>query len=111
MWRERAGKHRQAPALAVPLGHPWQSATVEADIILYPFTRQTNPGIAAMLLLQFVSYHFQMGFAKVVQYTQVRRQRARSYLSELFRSGHSCDVGFVWALCTPHAECRSCPAW
>ena len=43
-----------------------------AAVILYPFTPVTDPGTAAMLLLQHVSYHVQMGFAKVVQYTQAR---------------------------------------
>ena len=58
----------------------------EAVIILYPFTRQTNPGLAVMLLLQHVSYHIQMGFTKVVQYTQVRHRPDRCDLVLLTHS-------------------------
>ena len=60
--------------LAQTLGPPWQSLSTEAAIVLYPFTRQTSPAHAVMLLLQHVAYHIQLGFVKVLQYTQVRRR-------------------------------------
>ena len=40
--------------------------------MLYPFTPTTDADLAADLLLQHVSYHVQLGFAKVIQYTQAR---------------------------------------
>ncbi len=40
--------------------------------MLYPFTPSTDAEVAANLLLQHVSYHLQLGFAKVIQYTQAR---------------------------------------
>jgi len=57
------------PQTAQPAGG---APVAGAAVILYPFTPVTDPGTAAVLLLQHVSYHIQMGFAKVVQYTQAR---------------------------------------
>ena len=61
---------------------------MEAVIILYPFTRQTNLRLAVMLLLQHVSYHIQMGFTKVVQYTQVRHRPDGEDMVVLINSQH-----------------------
>ena len=69
-----AGKYRQTPVSA-PLPVQPQGLPTEAAIILYPFTRHTKLELAVTLLLQHVAYHTQMGFTKVVQYTQVRRHR------------------------------------
>lgn len=57
---------------------------MQASIVLYPFTLSTDAEVAADLLLQHVSYHLQLGFAKVVQYTQARpcnAERERTRLS------------------------------
>ena len=47
-----------------------------AAIVLYPFTSATAADVAVALLAHHVAYHMQLGFAKVVQYTQARRPLA-----------------------------------
>ena len=55
---------------------PWAAANAPRPvaIVLYPFTFATAPTIAAALLLHYVAYHVQLGFAKVIQYTQARHR-------------------------------------
>ena len=77
--RSRAARQRHLQARARP-GPPLEPHGGEAPpppgaaaIVLYPFTPATDVGVAVALLLQHVAYHVQLGFTKVVQYTQVRR--------------------------------------
>ena len=84
--RLRAARQRQLQARVRP-GPPWEPHGGEsppppsaAAIVLYPFTPATDVGVAVALLLQHVAYHVQLGFSKVVQYTQVPRPPRHSSL-------------------------------
>ena len=57
-----------------PVPGNWAAANASRPvaIVLYPFTPATAPDMAAALLLHHVAYHAQLGFAKVIQYTQAR---------------------------------------
>ena len=71
----RAARQRQLQArVRLGPGTPGGEAPLPraAAVVLYPFTPATEVGVAVALLLQHVAYHTQLGFAKVVQYTQVR---------------------------------------
>ena len=59
-------------------------------MVLYPFTLSTNAEVAADLLLQHVSYHLQLGFAKVIQYTQARPGDIEREGDRLRPSGSAC---------------------
>ena len=67
----RAAKQRLLQASVRPtdqlVGPPLQ-----AWVVLHPFTASTSAEVAADLLLQHASYHLQLGFHKVIQYTQAR---------------------------------------
>ncbi len=85
------------PRTAQPAGG---APVAAAAVILYPFTPVTDPGTAAMLLLQHVSYHIQLGVAKVVQYTQARpcHHRGHPHLGSM-------QGGDKWVRCS-HAAAR-----
>ena len=50
-----------------------QGAPFPVAIVLYPFTLATSTGMATALLQHHVAYHLQLGFSKVIQYTQARQ--------------------------------------
>ncbi|KAK9822188.1 hypothetical protein WJX81_008625 [Elliptochloris bilobata] len=64
-------RQRQAQARVRPASVPREGPLRAAAIVLYPFTPATDAAVAVALLLQHVAYHLQLGFAKVVQYTQM----------------------------------------
>ncbi len=114
----RAARQRQLMArnetLRPAAPRPAGSAPVAAAaIILYPFTPTTDPVVAAALLLQHVSYHLQMGVAKVVQYTQARAGLCRAAVlrvrHEKTRASRlPCLVRAAWQQMQP--LCSACTA-
>ena len=78
IWHAARQHQAQAHARVAPV--PGRAAVKAAPrpvaIVLYPFTPATAADIAVALLLQHVAYHTQLGFAKVIQYTQAWRPPA-----------------------------------
>lgn len=57
---------------SVPGGAQPAAGTLTTAIVLYPFTPKTDKQIATTLLLQHANFHLQLGFTKLIQYTQAR---------------------------------------
>jgi len=68
------------PRRAAPAPPPPKPASTvaawQAAVVLYPFASGVPTDVATALLFQHVSYHVQMGFKKVVHYTQVPSRAA-----------------------------------
>ncbi len=58
--------------LALPPPKPASTAAAwQAAVVLYPLAPSMPTDVATALLFQHVRYHVQMGFTKVIHYTQV----------------------------------------